>query len=166
MHYTTLVCSVGVLKMIADEQNIYQITFSTDKQASHCELAPATHPLLSRAKAQLGAYFAQQRQHLELPLAPQGTAFQQAVWAIIRTIPYGETRSYGCIAAELGDPNKARAVGQAAGRNPLPIVIPCHRVIGSSGQLTGFSSGLNIKQYLLALEKPQADQSVIPLSSS
>ncbi|MEA2114015.1 MAG: methylated-DNA--[protein]-cysteine S-methyltransferase, partial [Thermodesulfobacteriota bacterium] len=87
-----------------------------------------------------------------LPLSPQGTPFQLAVWELMQQIPYGETRSYGELAAGLGNPNKARAVGGAANKNPLPMVIPCHRVMGANGKLTGFAGGLATKQFLLSLE--------------
>jgi len=115
--------------------------------------APNDHPLLRRAKAQLEEYFQGERKTFDLPLCPQGTVFQQAVWSVMREIPFGETKSYSEIATALGNVNKARAVGGAANKNPLPLVIPCHRVIGSSGRLTGFSGGLNLKQLLLDLEK-------------
>ena len=153
MQCTTLASPFGILKIFADERNLYQISLPADEKALPAHLAPETHPLLSSAKTQLAEYFAGQRQIFELPLVLQGTSFQKAVWAAMLKIPYGETRTYAFIAAQLGHPNKARAVGQAASRNPLPIVIPCHRVIGCSGKLTGFSGGLKIKKYLLALEK-------------
>ena len=92
-------------------------------------------------------------QDFDLPLAPEGTSFQQSVWQKLQTIPYGQTSTYGELAAELGKPNASRAVGAANGRNPIPIVIPCHRVIGANGKLTGFSGGLHIKEALLSLEK-------------
>ncbi|HEY6130619.1 MAG TPA: methylated-DNA--[protein]-cysteine S-methyltransferase, partial [Halioglobus sp.] len=97
-------------------------------------------------------YFAGQRRHFELPLAVQGTLFQQSVWDALAEIPYGEMRSYRDIARRIGKPAAVRAVGAANGRNPLPIVVPCHRVIGSNGTLTGFSGGLEVKTYLLQLE--------------
>lgn len=104
-------------------------------------------------RAQLADYFAGRRQHFELDLAPRGTDFQQAVWRHLRTIPYGKTHTYAAIAAALGRPNSARAVGRAVGSNPISIVIPCHRVVGSDGSLTGFAGGLDFKAGLLALER-------------
>jgi methylated-DNA-[protein]-cysteine S-methyltransferase len=104
------------------------------------------------AIAQLEAYFEGERREFDLALAPQGTAFQRGVWEMLRTIPYGETISYGELAARLGRSGAARAVGAANGRNPIPIVIPCHRVVGSNGSLTGFGGGLDVKRRLLALE--------------
>ncbi|MGY6038231.1 methylated-DNA--[protein]-cysteine S-methyltransferase [Aeromonas sp. AE23HZ002T15] len=98
------------------------------------------------------AYFAGERQRFTLPLAAQGTAFQRAVWQALCDIPYGETRSYGEIATAIGKPSASRAVGAANGRNPLSIIVPCHRVIGQNGSLTGYAGGLPIKQALLRLE--------------
>jgi methylated-DNA-[protein]-cysteine S-methyltransferase len=111
-------------------------------------------PLLRRAVEQLDAYFARELKEFDLPLAPRGSAFQQLVWEQLRLIGYGETASYGAIAHRLGKSNAAsRAVGLANGRNPIPIVIPCHRVIGANGTLTGYAGGLPRKQRLLELEQ-------------
>ncbi len=110
-------------------------------------------PLLIEAQSQLLEYFAGKRRYFSLPLAPQGTPFQRAVWAALREIPYGETLSYGAIAARIGNPKACRAVGMANNRNPLPILIPCHRVIGADGGLTGYGGGLDRKHFLLTLEK-------------
>jgi len=108
---------------------------------------------LAEAKRQIEEYFAGERQDFDLPLSPQGTAFQRRVWAELRRIPFGETISYGELAARIGKPSASRAVGAANGRNPLPVVVPCHRVIGSDGRLTGFGGGLPTKQALLDLEQ-------------
>ncbi len=108
---------------------------------------------LSAAQNQLSAYFAGERQQFDLPLAPSGTDFQQKVWRALQDIPYGETRCYGDIASAAGNPKAARAVGMANHNNPIPIVIPCHRVIGKNGKLVGFGGGLDTKEALLALEK-------------
>ncbi len=107
---------------------------------------------LAAASAQLGEYFARRRSAFELPLAPLGTAFQRAVWRQLQAIPHGHCMSYGQIAATLGKPAAARAVGMAVGRNPWSLVVPCHRVVGSNGQLTGYAGGLDRKRWLLALE--------------
>jgi methylated-DNA-[protein]-cysteine S-methyltransferase len=104
---------------------------------------------------QLRAYFAGELETFDLPLAPEGTPFQLEVWRRLCEIPYGETISYGELARRLGNPNASRAVGLANGANPIPIVIPCHRVIGSDGKLTGYGGGLPIKEKLLALERGQ-----------
>ncbi|MGL6052396.1 MAG: methylated-DNA--[protein]-cysteine S-methyltransferase [Aeromonas salmonicida] len=106
--------------------------------------------------AEFAAYFARRLQRFTLPLAAHGTAFQQAVWQALCDIPYGETRSYGDIARAIGKPAAVRAVGTANGRNPLSIIVPCHRVIGQNGSLTGYAGGLPIKQQLLALECDQS----------
>ncbi|MDR3088986.1 MAG: methylated-DNA--[protein]-cysteine S-methyltransferase [Desulfobulbaceae bacterium] len=110
-------------------------------------------PLLREARAQLTAYFGGDLRRFDLPIAPVGTAFQKEVWRALMAIPYGETATYGAVAQGLGDKNKARAVGGAAHVNPIPLVIPCHRLIGSDGGLTGFACGLAMKKALLALER-------------
>lgn len=105
------------------------------------------------ARAQLAAYFSGDLLEFDLPLRPVGTPFQLSVWAALRTIPYGETRSYGAVATQIGNPPAARAVGLANGRNPISVIVPCHRVVGSSGTLTGYAGGLERKRYLLDLER-------------
>ena len=111
------------------------------------------HPVLAAAASQLGEYFERARREFDLPLGPVGTAFQRAVWAALREIPFGQTRSYGDIARRLGlAPGAARAVGLANGANPISIVVPCHRVVGANGSLTGFGGGLARKRALLDLE--------------
>ena len=110
------------------------------------------HPLLRRAAEQLAEYFAGRRNAFDLPLAPSGTAFQLRVWEQLRLIPYGTTISYGELARRVGNPAASRAVGLANGRNPLAIVVPCHRVIGANGALTGFGGGMDAKRTLLELE--------------
>lgn len=109
-------------------------------------------PLLRAAREELLAYFAGERRDFDLPLDPAGTDFQRAVWEALRAIPYGGTRTYGEIAAAVGRPKAVRAVGQANHVNPLPIFIPCHRVVGKNGALTGYAGGLDLKRALLALE--------------
>jgi methylated-DNA-[protein]-cysteine S-methyltransferase len=111
------------------------------------------------AIAQLDEYFAGKRRQFDLPLAPRGTEFQRRVWRALREIPYGQTVSYGELARRIGKPNASRAVGLANGANPLPIIVPCHRVIGADGSLTGFGGGLPIKRTLLALEGAGAEES-------
>lgn len=110
-------------------------------------------PLLSRAAEQLDEYFDGKRHEFDLPLYPRGTPFQTSVWSALQDIPYGETRSYKNIASALGKPTACRAVGSANNKNPISIIIPCHRVIGSGGALTGYGGGLDVKQALLELEK-------------
>ncbi len=145
---------VGRLLVAADDTGLRLIEFPSPRW-------PATrgphwregeHPLLRQAQQQLDAYFSGQRRDFDLPLAPQGTAFQRRVWDALRVIAYGQTLSYAELAQRLGQPNATRAVGAANGRNPLPIVVPCHRVIGADGSLTGFGGGLPCKRFLLELE--------------
>ena len=130
---------IGPLTLEADENAVTAIRFSAGG-------AQDASPLLDAAEAQLREYFAGARRTFDLPLAPHGTAFQQRVWAALRTIPYGETRTYGELAAAIDSPNASRAVGMANHRNPIPIIIPCHRVIGANGTLTGYAGGLEIKE--------------------
>lgn len=115
------------------------------------EMAEPT-PLLQAAVRQLTEYFAGRRRVFDLPLAPQGTPFQRSTWAALQRIPFGETRTYGEIARAMGRPKACRAVGMANHHNPIPIVIPCHRVIGSQGRLVGYAGGMDIKRFLLELE--------------
>lgn len=115
---------------------------------------PSSSPVLAATAEQLGEYFARERREFSLPLAPVGSEFQQRVWAALRAIPYGGLRSYGELAAMLGDPSMAQAVGSANGRNPISIIVPCHRVVGSDGSLAGYAGGLERKQFLLELENP------------
>lgn len=116
---------------------------------------PETPPILRRAAAQLAEYFAGTRPRFDLPLAPIGTEFQRRVWAATSAIPFGATATYGEIARKIGAPNAARAVGGALNRNPLAIVVPCHRVVGSAGRLTGYDGGVDRKAFLLTLERPK-----------
>jgi methylated-DNA-[protein]-cysteine S-methyltransferase len=117
----------------------------------------ADHPVLGETIRQLGQYFAGERRTFELPLEFRGTDFQRQVWTTLLAIPFGETRSYLDVARSLGNPDAVRAVGAANGRNPISIIAPCHRVIGTSGALTGFGGGLEAKAWLLAHESPQRD---------
>jgi methylated-DNA-[protein]-cysteine S-methyltransferase len=117
----------------------------------------ASNPLLRQAVAQLRAYFAGELQHFDLPLDMQGTDFQKRVWRQLQSIPYGETRSYSFVANAIGAPKAVRAVGAANGRNPIPIVVPCHRVIGAGGSLVGYGGGLPLKKLLLDLEALHAN---------
>jgi len=116
------------------------------------EAAGERTPLLEQAERQLAEYFAGERREFDLPLNPQGTAFQKEVWKALQEIPYGETRSYGEIACAVGREKAFRAVGMANHNNPISIIIPCHRVIGADGSLTGYGGGLDKKRFLLQLE--------------
>jgi methylated-DNA-[protein]-cysteine S-methyltransferase len=118
-------------------------------------LKKAETPLIQKAAAQIKEYFEGKRTQFKLPLAPHGTEFQLAVWRALQDIPYGETRSYKEIAAAIGRPKAVRAVGMANNRNPISIIVPCHRVIGHDGKLVGYGGGLPLKKYLLELERAQ-----------
>lgn len=157
--YCTLPSPCGQLKIVADPQAIIRIDFLSRPEPHQA----AGTPLLVEACAQLEAYFAGRLRDFSLPLAPQGTVFQQQVWQALQQLAYGEQCSYRDIALHIGNPKAVRAVGAANGRNPLPIVIPCHRVIGANGKLTGYAGGLERKAWLLRHESdtpcPSADQS-------
>lgn len=147
---------VGPLLLVADTSGLRRIDFVNGRNA----LASDPHgrenaECLDETIRQLRAYFAGELENFNLNIAPQGTPFQLSVWHRLCEIPYGETISYGELARRIGNPNASRAVGLANGSNPIPIVVPCHRVIGSNGKLTGYGGGLPIKEKLLALERRQ-----------
>ncbi|HET9474064.1 MAG TPA: methylated-DNA--[protein]-cysteine S-methyltransferase [Steroidobacteraceae bacterium] len=154
LHCEDIDSPVGPLRLIASGQALVGIWFSRGRDAARGApgLVHQSSPLLARTRAQLGEYFAGERRAFDLPLDPRGTEFQRRVWQRLLHIAYGETTTYGALARELGDPDASRAVGLANGSNPIPIVIPCHRVIGADGSLTGFGGGLPIKAALLELE--------------
>jgi methylated-DNA-[protein]-cysteine S-methyltransferase len=146
---------VGELKLVASEKGLVAILWPDDNPARvrlNSLIGDTENPILLETERQLRAYFAGNLKEFTLPLDPHGTAFQKRVWDALLTIPFGETRSYAQIARQIGTPTAYRAVGAANGRNPLSIVAPCHRVIGTNGALTGFAGGLATKQKLLALE--------------
>lgn len=152
--YTYVESPVGRLLLAGDDRALSMISFSSGSRARgpRPEWRRLDAPFRGSAR-QLAEYFRGQRRTFDLPLAPQASPFQARVLDALQTIPYGETRSYKDIALILGDPQAVRAVGSANGSNPLPIVIPCHRVIGSDGSLTGFGGGLDTKRFLLDLER-------------
>ena len=163
MYTTSMNSPVGLLHLFADDQALRQIVFPARIDDSpEAEPAPPDHALLKRAVSQLSEYFSGKRTDFDLPLAATGTPFQQTVWQLIGQIKYGSSQTYGQLATLLGNPNKARAVGGAANKNPLPLLIPCHRVLGASGSLTGFAGGLKVKQFLLNLEKNGCGQCPLP----
>lgn len=149
----TLETPLGSALLLCDEKGLRHLFFEEEGWPAHV-LCPDL-PLLQRAKKDLGEWFSGKRRDFDLPLAPEGTRFQQQVWEALCRIPYGETRSYGEIAEALAKPGAARAVGQANGKNPLPILIPCHRVIAADGGMGGYSGGVWRKAFLLKLENPQ-----------
>lgn len=142
---------LGVLRILCTEKALCSLLFEED--SGPFNLDTPDFPLLREAGSQLRAYFEGRLRIFDLPLVPEGTAFQQRVWQQLSGIPYGETRTYRDIAQALGKPGAARAVGQANGKNPLPILIPCHRVVAAGGVLGGYSSGLWRKRVLLKLER-------------
>lgn len=156
IYYKWIESPVGRLRLVAEEDAVRAILWDGEDpgrvRLGSMQREVADHPVLAETERQLGEYFQGRRKSFILKLNPAGTAFQNQVWQALLTIPYGETRSYAQIAGQIGRPKAIRAMGAANGRNPISIVIPCHRVIGSSGDLTGFAGGIEAKRYLLALE--------------
>jgi methylated-DNA-[protein]-cysteine S-methyltransferase len=147
---------IGKLKLVASDQGLVGILWEHDspRRVRLSDLvASEEHPVLLKTERQLGEYFAGKRKAFSVALDMRGTDFQKNVWEALLAIPFGETRSYGQLAKQLGNPKASRAVGAANGKNPVSIIVPCHRVIGSSGKLTGFAGGLDTKARLLQLEK-------------
>ena len=155
MHYSTLTTPVGELMLTADADGALTAVHLPGRHGS-TDGMQRDDALLEPARRQLTEYFAGERRDFDLPLRPAGAPFQLRVWEQLLTVPYGETASYGEIAAELGAPTASRAVGAANGRNPIAIVVPCHRVIGANGSLTGYAGGLECKRALLDLEVGRA----------
>jgi methylated-DNA-[protein]-cysteine S-methyltransferase len=153
--YKTMKSPVGELKLVASDKGVAAILWENDNPR-RVRLAPLSeeknHPVLLETERQLHDYFSGKRRSFSVTLDFKGTEFQKKVWAALLTIPFGETRSYGQIAAQIRSPKAVRAVGAANGKNPISIIAPCHRVIGSTGKLTGFAGGLAVKARLLALE--------------
>jgi len=154
VHTTFTDSPVGPLFLAAGETGMHAIEFRGNRHPVKrgTDWREGDNAVLRRARRQLDEYFAGKRRAFDLPLSPAGTEFQRSVWTTLATIPYGETISYAQLASRIGRPGAVRAVGAANGRNPLPIVLPCHRVIGADGSLTGFGGGLPTKQFLLKLE--------------
>lgn len=153
--YKMMDSPVGTLKLVASDHGLVAVLWQNDKpsRVRLDELVEdSTHATLVKAERQLGEYFAGNRKTFSVPLDMRGTPFQKHVWEALLGIPFGETRSYGQLARQLGNAKAMRAVGAANGRNPISIVVPCHRVIGSTGKLTGFAGGLETKAQLLSLE--------------
>ena len=161
MNYTRMMTPIGELLIAGDGDILRFIHFQTGHFQKKLAAPPdpeweeAGSDVVRETVRQLEAYFARRLRAFDLPLGPQGTDFQKRVWLELEGIRYGETISYGELARRVGNPAASRAVGLANGRNPIPIIIPCHRVIGSNGKLTGYGGGLPIKESLLALEAPQ-----------
>jgi methylated-DNA-[protein]-cysteine S-methyltransferase len=157
MNYCHLETPIGPLLIAGDEHAVRLIAFPKEGKAAKPEpgWTESKRGPVGEATRQLREYFDGRRVDFDLPLAPGGTPFQQSVWKLLCDIPYGQTISYGELAKRAGNPKASRAVGAANGKNPLPIVVPCHRVIGANGKLTGFGGGLPTKEALLALESRQ-----------
>jgi methylated-DNA-[protein]-cysteine S-methyltransferase len=156
---------IGPLTLVADDGKLAGLYMEV--RGHEPDAATLGHPgtldddeVLAETASQLKSYFAGELTSFDLPLSLEGTDFQRAVWAGLRDIPYGETISYGELARRIGQPSASRAVGLANGRNPVSIVVPCHRVVGSDGSLTGYGGGLGRKQYLLALEQRVSGQTL------
>lgn len=147
MFYQYLNSPIGFIKITANNEAINEVIFVENEEEDN------PNALTQEVTNQLMEYFEGKRKVFNLPLSPIGTSFQQAVWEALCSIPYGETRSYGEIAKMIGNPKASRAVGMANNRNPISIIIPCHRVIGASGKLVGYGGGIDKKIYLLDLEK-------------
>lgn len=158
----TMASPIGTLTLFASMKGVRAITCGTEDPTSFSGLGSALiqksgrSGVLDRAERQIGEYFSGKRRTFDIDLDPVGTEFQLAAWKVLSTIPYGHTITYGDQARALGDARKARAVGGANGRNPIPIIVPCHRVIGSDGSLTGFAIGTDVKKFLLELERGHA----------
>ena len=156
-HSVSLDSPLGRLRLHATATHLTRLDLPGTRPAPTAGGAAEAGPagvLLRRAAVELGEYFAGRRTVFDLPLSPAGTAFQRRVWDLLRRIPHGQTRTYGQLASQLNQPGASRAVGLANAKNPLPIVLPCHRVIGADGRLTGFAGGLPAKAWLLKLEAP------------
>lgn len=162
MYYCTISTPIGDLLLAGDKDALHQVCFQNGPHPTRPDESweQSDRPF-KEAIRQLNAYFNGKLTEFDLPLVPEGTAFQRKVWRALQAIPYGETISYGELARRIRQPTASRAVGAANGQNPIPVIIPCHRVIGANGSLTGFGGGLPIKQKLLALEGvlPQQKQS-------
>lgn len=159
--YKLMPSPVGVLTLIASDKGVAAILWENENPNRVRQMAPEEdpfHPVLVETERQLNEYFAGQRSCFTVTLDFVGTEFQKKVWQALVAIPFGETRSYADIAREIGNPKAVRAVGAANGKNPISIIAPCHRVIGSNGKLTGFAGGLEAKALLLNIElRPQGD---------
>lgn len=141
---------IGKLTLVADEESVKEIRFGWEIKEGEKE---ENHPLLQWTRRELEEYFQGKRKEFSLPLKPDGTEFQKKVWKALTEIPYGETRTYGEVAAAVGNDKASRAVGMANHCNPIPVIIPCHRVIGKNGKLTGYAGGLEKKTALLDVER-------------
>ena len=154
-YHKTIASPIGILTLVTDDKSLTQISWE-NPGIIPVQRDPAfeneNHPLLLQAAEELNEYFAGRRQVFSIDVNPAGTEFQKKIWKALLTIPFGKTKTYGEIAALIGNPDAVRAAGGAANKNPVPVIIPCHQVIGADGKLVGFGGGLERKAYLLHLE--------------
>ena len=156
LHRSRIDSPIGALHLVASDSGLRRISWPHEVHTEHDGLGPDdAHPVLADAAQQLAEYFAGDRREFDLPLDLDGTDFQRQAWLALADVPYGETVSYGEQAERIGRPGASRAVGAANAKNPVPIVLPCHRVVGADGSLTGFAGGLELKRKLLAHERSQ-----------
>ena len=149
----TIETPIGVLKLTSDEKSLKSISFDAEIMENGPELPEVLH----NTQKQLEEYFFGNRRQFDLPLDPDGTAFQHKIWKQLSEVPYGSTKSYIEIARAMGSESSSRAVGMANGRNPIPVIIPCHRIIGHDGRLTGYAGGVDRKRWLLLHEQQNSD---------
>ena len=156
LYESTITTPVGPLRLLATERGVAGIYFEEHKNMPQRSATSCPeHPVIQAIASQLQQYFEGERQNFETTLDPIGTDFQKQVWTALTEIPFGTTETYGELAARLGKPQASRAVGRANGLNPISIIVPCHRVVGASGKLTGYAGGLETKQWLLEHERAQ-----------
>jgi methylated-DNA-[protein]-cysteine S-methyltransferase len=156
VYYTHYPSPIGKLRLRATDAGLVSVDHTNQQEKNSPDwIQSANHPVLQQATNELDAYFARKRTTFDTPLTPEGTDFQKQVWSALQTIPFGQTASYSDIANKLNNPKAVRAIGAANGRNPLSIFIPCHRIIGKNGTLTGYAGGMENKQILLELEGQQ-----------
>ena len=165
--YQTFSSPIGKITLVANSTHLIALYVGDEMMPMLKDAKKADkHPVLEMTKKQLKEYFAGERKDFDLPLAPNGTEFQNKAWRALTKIPYGKVWSYGKQAEYLKSPNAQRAVGGANGKNPIPVIIPCHRVVGSTGKLTGFSGGMEMKIFLLQLEGHKVDPRGLKLLNS
>lgn len=155
--YTTFDSPIGTLLAVSDGDSLTRLDMQGGRRPTPIDptwIRDDAHPILAETRDQLEQYFGGDRNTFEVPLNMIGNGFESLVWAALREIPYGETTSYGAVARAIGHPSASRAVGFANGRNPIAVIVPCHRVIGADGSLTGYGGGLERKRFLLDLERP------------
>lgn len=152
INYQTMACPFGAVHLYATETHLSALLFKPWQAVETEQLVETNNSVLKLTKQQLGEYFVGQRQSFDLPIKSDGTDFQKKVWQSLMTIPFGETWNYGQLAQSIGNKNASRAVGAANGKNPISIIVPCHRVIGANGTLTGYAGGLKAKEWLLKHE--------------